>query len=389
MDAGADAGAAALTAVTFNAGLLDSVGYVEERAPHVVTALGGLEADLVCAQELWQKEHWDAVVEASQAKRPHVLRFEARPGVSGKCTPDEFAPLRACAAASCSDVGASGLTACTTEQCGDEVAALSSACIGCLLDNVSSGDFDAIAAACVGATGSSDGGAPPPDERAYLVGGSYGTGLLSALPFVETDKKELDASTNRRGILYAEIDVPKLGMVHVFCSHLAPILKDVKYEGSYGSWEAENAAHVKTLIEWADEKAGADGQVLLLGDFNTGPSGEGIRPSVPDSYAQLPDAGFGDPFLSGPNAACTFCSDNPLVSPDDAAADADIDHIMPRGLSDEVSATANRIFDSGLEITTRVPAGGQDGGTGDAGTISVTKQVSLSDHYGVRTIFRP
>ena len=375
-----DGGTTTLRVSTYNAGLLDSVGYVPERAPLVTQALADLDVDIQCVQEFWAEEHWDGLVAASASARPHVLRLDPRPGVSGKCSPDEFVPLRSCAAAHCGSAGASDLVTCTTTECPAEVAALSSTCISCLLDNAASGDLDVISNQCLGTGGAADGGVTPPEERAYLAGGSYGIGLLSKFPLVETDHLELDSSTNRRAILYAKVDAGS-GPLSVLCTHLAPIEVGVKYEGSYESWEGENRAHVKALIDWVSTKVGKNEPVLVLGDLNTGPAGKHIAPSVPDNYALLPAAGFEDPFLAGSNAACTFCVENPLVSPKDAAADADIDHILFRGTNG--SATVERLFTEPVTITTKGTRRG-DAGTADAGAPQAQKEIRLSDHYALR-----
>ena len=370
-----------LRVATYNAGLIDPVGYVPERLPLATKALADLDVDVLCVQEVWAEEHLDGLVAANQGKRPNVLRLEPRPGASGNCSPDEFLPLRSCAEAHCASAGPDSLVSCTTAECPDQVGVLSGTCISCLLDNAATGDFDAISTACLGTGNDADGGAVPPDERAYLEGGSFGIGLLSKLPFIETDKLELDASTNRRAILYAKVNVPSFGPLGLFCTHLGPIENDVKYEGSYGSWEAENAAHVKVLIDWVAEKQSAGGQVLVLGDLNTGPAGQAIAPSVPDNYALFPAAGFVDPFLSGPNAACTYCVENPLVIPTDAAADADIDHILTRGTT--ATATVQRLFTAPITITVQGPGAAGDGGAGDSGKTNTQREIRLSDHYGL------
>jgi endonuclease/exonuclease/phosphatase family metal-dependent hydrolase len=258
--------------------------------------------------------------------------------------------------------------ACVIGACAAEVAALSAGCTGCLLENAPSGDFAAIRAACVGTGGTQ--GMLPPEQRSYVSGGSYGIGLLSAQAFAEIDQKRLDSSTVRRAILYGRLEDTALGTVHVFCTHLTAILTGLQYEGSYGDWVAENAAHVQALIDWADEKAGENGRVLLLGDLNTGPEGEGITASVPDNYALLPEAGFENAFLSGPNAACTFCDSNPLVLSDDSGKNATIDHILTRAI--DAPATTERVLDELVKIQVST----------DAGTEEL--EVGLSDHFGLR-----
>lgn len=351
-----------LTVATYNMGLLNSVGFVQQRAPLAIQAASELDVDVLCVQEVWEQEHWDELVAAQSEVRPHTLRLPAEPGAMGMCSPDTFNPLEACAQEKCS--GAADLTTCVTSMCAEEVAELEGGCISCLLENVGSGDFVQIRAACVGGEAGES-----PNERSYVSGGSYGIGLLSSREFAETDELRLDASTVRRGVLYARIDDKAFGSVHVFCTHLAAILDGVRYEGSYGDWEAENAAHVEELIAWVDEKAGRDGKVIVLGDLNTGPAGDGIQPSVPDNYALLPEAGFANPFLSGPNAACTFCTDNPLVLSEDGAAGATIDHILTRGIRGPVET--ERVLED--EVTIEVST--------ESGTS--TETVALSDHYGL------
>lgn len=366
-----DAGAG-LSVATFNLGLLNSVGFVPERAPLAIDATAKLAADLFCVQEVWEQANWDALAAAHHDKRPYSLHLAPNPGAVGMCSPDDFNPLQACAQQACAQ--AANLVTCVTEHCGSIVATLATSCTGCLVQHAASGDFDAIRAACVGAV--SDAGTP---ERSYVSGGSYGIGLLSAQPFAASDQKLLDASTVRRAILYGRLDDTPVGTVHVFCTHLTAILTGLKYEGSYGDFAGENAAHVQTLIDWVHEKAGEGAQVLVLGDLNTGPASGAIAGSVPENYAKLPQAGFADPFLTGPQAACTFCKDNPLVLSDDPAANATIDHILTRGISKPVSVS--RVFDTLVEID--VPSTGQDAGAIDGGLTTQKRTVGLSDHYGL------
>jgi endonuclease/exonuclease/phosphatase family metal-dependent hydrolase len=355
-----------LTVATYNLGLLNSVGFVEQRAPLVIDAAAELDADVLCVQEVWEQKHWDALAKAQREQRPHTLRLPPDPGAQGQCDPDDFNPLQSCAEAACAD--ADNLVACVTDSCAEEVGVLASGCTSCLLENAASADFSAIRAACVGTSEAGETG------RAYVSGGSYGIGLLSAVPFAETDEKLLDASTVRRAILYARLEDPELGTVHLFCTHLTAIQDGIRYEGSYGDWEGENAAHVEALVDFVDEKAGDDGKVIVLGDLNTGPAGKDISASVPENYAKLPEAGFENAFLSGANAACTYCSENTLVVSDDAAADATIDHILTRNVED---VSVERIFDAAVEI--EIPA--EDGET-------TTRSLNLSDHYGLSAVVR-
>lgn len=293
-------------------------------------------------------------------------------GVEGNCSPEEFQPLRECSELMCPGAEPSDLFACTISMCGTEVSSLSGACSSCLIDNGGSGDLDVIEAACLGA-GSGDDGPVPPEDRSYLLGGAFGIGLLSKLPLNETDTLLLDSSTSRRGVIYASIDVPELGEIAVFCTHLSAVLNEVRYEGSFDDWEGENTAQLATMLEWVDEKTDAGAKVVVLGDLNTGPavSAKDIVAEVAESYAQLPEADYEDPFLDGPNADCTFCSTNPMVHEDDTGVGGTIDHIMVRGFDTEI--TAERILDE------LVPNDDTDAGAPD--------ELSLSDHYGLEATF--
>ena len=279
------ASTATLTAATFNLGLLDSVGYVDQRAPLAIDAVTKLDADVFCVEEVWQQVHWDALVAAEAGKRPYTMRIPPDPGAMGQCTADEFTPVQLCAQRTCAGQPADSLVTCVTSSCPTEVSALSSGCISCLLGNVSSANFDTIRAACVGNSAAGASG------RSYVEGGSYGIGLLSKKPFAATDQRLLDASTVRRGILYGRIDDAALGSVHVFCTHLSAIQSGLKSDGSYGSWEGENAKHVEDLIAFVNEKVPANGKVVVLGDMNTSPAAPGISPSVQDNYAKFAPAG--------------------------------------------------------------------------------------------------
>jgi endonuclease/exonuclease/phosphatase family metal-dependent hydrolase len=363
-----------LRIATFNAGLLETVGFVDEREAQVNEALAELEADVLCVQEVWETEHWDALVSANEEVRPNARRIDPQPGVPGLCSPEELLPVRDCAELMCAGMAPEELFACTVDLCPAEVEALTSTCASCLIDNGSSGDLDVIEMACLGAGTPEEDLPLPPEERSYLLGGAFGIGLLSSLPLMEVDEKVLDSSTTRRGILYAKVDAPELGEIAVFCTHLSAVLNEVRYEGSFETWEGENTAQLTELIAWVDEKTDDGDKVVMLGDLNTSPDvpADDIEGEVPDSYAQIPEAGFDNSFLDGASATCTFCSSNPLVRGDDTGVGSAIDHIVTRGITTEV--TAERILDDVFSVTDE-----QDGG--------IPGELPLSDHYGVRATF--
>ena len=66
--------------------------------------------------------------------------------------------------------------------------------------------------------------------------------------------------------------------------------------------------------------------------------------------------------------------------PTDAAADADIDHILTRGTT--ATARVQRLFTAPITITAQ-GAGAGDGGADDSGKTNTREEIRLSDHYGL------
>src|SRR5688500_3666524 len=74
-----------LTIARFNAVLLATGGFVPERRPAVYDALTEVDSDVLCVQEVWQDDDWEAIVSANEDVRPHAERIEPMPGVPGLC----------------------------------------------------------------------------------------------------------------------------------------------------------------------------------------------------------------------------------------------------------------------------------------------------------------
>lgn len=356
-----EGGGATLVVATYNAGLARSfVDYAVERTPAVAEALAAEELDVLCLQEAWEQEDWEALATASDL--PHSHRLDADPGDSDDmadavavCSQEEVTPLEECVREMC-DVPPGELTSCALVMCADDVSALSTECLGCITGVIGDLDIDGVVAAC-GPDGAGGG-------SAYTYGGSFGTGLLSALPLTGEDSLVMESTTTRRALLYAQIEAEDGEAVHVFCTHLTANLAAVPYTGEAGGWEEENRDQVDTLLEYVDEKAG-DGRVILLGDLNSGPAVDGGSAELADNYDLLAEA-FDNPFAEQDDASCSFCDDNSLQGAD--ASDAVlIDHVMLGNWAD-YDATGE-IFLSG-EVTIEVE--------------DEEVETALSDHYGVR-----
>lgn len=346
-----------LRAGTYNLGLAPGfVPFTEERAPLTIEAVADLPLDVLCVQEVWRAEDVAALRAATAEKWPFSIFPEPNPGpVTGTtpaCEASSLDPLQACVTSTCAGLPTDALAGCVTTSCTAELGSLPSACSTCLAANIGA-SFDQIRLACTTAPGG-----------AFAFGGSFGIGLLSRFPLLDQDFLLLESTFNRRGVIYARIDVPNVGSVQTFCTHLTPIFRDIPFPGDAGSWEAEQRAQIHALIDFVASKATVDDRVLVLGDMNTGPEFDDISGEAPANYALLLTA-FSDPYVAESSMpACTFCASNPLV-PDDAPSTI-IDHVMVRGLDADDSAT--RFLTGTLQI--------------DVGGIPRT--IAFSDHYGVR-----
>jgi endonuclease/exonuclease/phosphatase family metal-dependent hydrolase len=353
---------------TYNAGL--AVGYLplaEERAPHVVGALARAPADLLCVQEVWLDEHWDALRAAAAPRFPHAYRLPAAtPAGGGACTPAELAPVLACARGRCGR-GSAATAACVARHCAHLARAASPACVTCLLRRPV-GSAEGIAASCAAPAGGAGArpGAAPADVVAY--GGSFGTGVLSREPLLDRDALVFEASLNPRAALYARVRPAGLGDLHVVCTHLTPALGSPVGGASPA---AEQRAQIERLLPWVGAKAAGGGAVVLAGDLNAGPrAGDAIEPALPEHYARFLAAGFRDPYATSPGARCTFCRSNPLNG-GAGAGGALLDHVLLRG--PVAAASAEPLLREPLVL----------------GTEGRTERTAYSDHYGLVVAIGP
>jgi endonuclease/exonuclease/phosphatase family metal-dependent hydrolase len=348
-------------AATYNGGL--AVGFVEAadaRAPLTAQATAEIGASVLCVQEFWRAADQQLLKAATQTKLPHTIFPPPDPGPTGDvpCAAGATDSLLQCIQTNgCDQVCADELVGCGLDNCSAELFSLPPSCLTCVQANVGK-SLDDILSTCQA----------PAIEYAY--GGSFGIGLLSAHPIKAQDTKVFESTTNRRAAIYALLDTP-LGEVHTFCTHLTAVFDDIAYPKPTGSWEQEQAVQIDQLVQWADEKAGTDGQVLVMGDLNTGPEGNGYLDEVPSHYAKFVDAGYENPYIAQPGHLCTFCADNPIIARgSDDKNSAVIDHVLARGFQG-TTTSAKRVVDQGIEIE----------------NCDKTLQSAYSDHYGVSVTF--
>jgi endonuclease/exonuclease/phosphatase family metal-dependent hydrolase len=342
---------ASVDLVTYNAGL--AVGFVpgaDSRAPQVAEAVAGLDADVVCLQEVWLPEHVAAIDAAVADTFPHRFAPAASQSSDASCDPGALDSLVSCIEDSCDMTCADAVPDCLFASCGVQFLLLPRDCMRCAMANVGE-DPATVASVCEGA----------PIEYAY--GGSFGTMLLSKHPIGPVQEHVFASTSNRRSVLQAEVDVDGKPLT-VLCTHLTAVFDDIPYPRDEGSWVGEQ---LDQIAEIDDLAAGIDGPVVLVGDLNTGPLGDGLQPESPGAYDALMADGWGSPYVEL-DGRCTFCSDNPLLAP--SADDDDnrlIDHVLTRGGATGTAAT--RILD----------------GTISADSCAVDLSTSaLSDHYGVQ-----
>jgi endonuclease/exonuclease/phosphatase family metal-dependent hydrolase len=340
-----------LRALTYNTALApDFVPHADLRAPKVVAALAAAasELDVMCVQEFWQEADFDALVAATHDSLPNILRPAPKPG-SGTCTAETLGPLGTCLQAACPNASGLDRVGCAQQACSDDVAALSGGCLGCIVNNLD--DFGK----CVGARTEANDPA--------IFGGDNDVGLLSRYPLEQAESIPLDAYFVRTDVLHALVDIPSLGKVHVFCTHLGSSLGPIPYAGPYTSWDGEHTHQVEQLLDIVAQKANDSAPVILLGDLNTGPALPDIHAVAPDDYALLA-AQLDNPYVLGGGAKCTECSANSFRGA--GSQDDLVDHFLIRNFP-STKQTVERVFTDEVAL--------------DASTT-----FDLSDHYGLRLV---
>lgn len=340
--------------VTFNAGLARNfVPHVDARRPAIIEALAGLDAEVVCLQEIWEDADVAAVREGVKARLPHAYHVPTTAEDAGgpACTLDALEPLGACVSGPCE--GQEDLPGCVMKTCAGSFLGLPGACRACLAANLSK-PMDEALAACTTGGGSS-----------LAYGGRNGLLLLSRHPLTETGHLVLDSFLLRRVALHARTRVIG-GEVDLFCTHLSAPLAEVEYMGEHISWEREQSHQIDQLVEWVDQVAAGE-SAILMGDMNCGPAypeWEAVA-AAPENFRKFLAAGYRSPYTED-HGHCTWCGkSNPLVG-DDPELHI-LDHVLFKRFSREL-LLPERILDS-----ERVE-------TGDG-------RVPLSDHYGVRVTF--
>ena len=360
-----------VTLATYNVGLARGfVPYATARTEPVARAVADIEADAVCVQEAflvqdeegnWTEEQIEAITEAASESFPHTYKEitepEEDPNGEPACTQAESTPLRTCVEANCADVPDDQLSGCALDNCQTEFGNTSSTCQQCIAANLGK-SIDNIIAACRGGSAS------------LTSNGHNGLLLLSKHPLKTTEFTRFDSTVATRIALHATIDHESMGTMDLYCTHLTANLTDLEYPGEmFDSYEEEQAAQIDDLLAYIDETASGE-RAVLMGDMNTGPAKGELAAEFPDNYQKFVDAGLVNPYIDQMEPACTFCGSNTL---NEGSGKKAIDHVF---------------FDFGADLNSQIRVDFTERFGDETRSIETsegTKDLHLSDHYGVRT----
>jgi endonuclease/exonuclease/phosphatase family metal-dependent hydrolase len=346
------------TYATFNAGLARGyVYYADERQPLVGPAVAGLDADVVCLQEVWLPEDMDELISATTAAFPHSYWVDTYDPVANTgppdCTEDLTADLLACVNASCADVPPDGLSDCVLSDCPGEFGTLASAspdCVNCLVANLGH-TIEEIFDTCHS------------ESKEFLYEAANGVAILSRRELRDAAHVILDSTFNKRIVLFARTTTPSGEDVALACTHTTPEFDAVPYTGALGSWAEEQAHQIGQILDFVDANAREGEMTVLMGDMNDGPELPGIDADLPENYDLFAAAGLVDPHADSGSAVCSYCAENPLNV--DLDRNALIDHVFFRNV--DATYEPLRILDDPVTLSTT------DG----------TVESRLSDHYGI------
>ena len=359
-----------LRVVTFNAGLaVGVVPYASERVEPLARALSKIEADLVCLQEVWLEKHWETITQWAATSLPHVVR--PRPEVvtgsnampeGAACSEKEVEPLASCVKSSCLGLASDALGACVLAHCRASAKDLSDRCGACLIADPT-GTASSIFGRCVGAKATE---ARPGSARFIAYGGSPGLGILTHETILAEDVLRLESDLNARAAVYVRLRTEALGEVDAFCTHLTPDDNSVTPPKGR-TWHEVHEGEVSQLNRWISEKSDGTRPVILLGDFNAGPTvSPSIEARLADDYEELLSSGWVNRYPRDPKAVCTYCDANPLNGGASSKTGTIIDHILTK------SFTGTMLVEPVLRESVDLAVGAR------------TVRGAYSDHYGLR-----
>ena len=388
---GDDANPYELTIETFNVGLAGAfVPNEAERRDPVIAAVAGMEADVVCLQEVWQQADKDRVLAAVAESFPHTVSFthdyetpidDATDQNGMVPPPPTMAPcgnamletqLEAvieCLSTNCStmpgsDMGQTTSADCAQESCLSAVTPLlvtggdeGLRCYSCMTTSLPTENFGDMRNLCTTELNA---------DVAFR--GQSGVMILSKHPISNERAFVLPGTWNRRIVAEATVTLPNGTDVDVYCNHLTPIFDSLAfpYTGDYGDgldgadgWAAEQLLQTERLVARVAANSGSR-PAFVLGDMNAGRAAAMVENEGLPTVQAL-EAAFALTATTDYEPLCTFCPDNGNNVED--TLPVWIDHIWMANVDRTAVSASQRTF---VESTVSTPEG----------------MVPLSDHYG-------
>lgn len=316
----AAASARSFKLATFNAGLVrGGVALADERLSRIAPALEETGADVLCLQEVWSDEDYEAIRAALATTYPHA--FRKRTEENGRrwfsCNPFKLQGLKSCVDAQCTPAGVSA-EECVQNACKEKYDALSDRCQICLASNTESPTKCLFIA------------------NEYVQDGRNGLVLFSKHPIGDARFEDYGTALVHRGLITATVEGKAIA-----CTHLSSDLTTVPYPSGqpWKSWAEEQASQVDKVIEALP----SSGCRVVMGDLNTSPDAGVIRPELPGTLASFAAKGF----LERSSTSCTWCPppENPLASGREAKT---YDHVLVKDCGTQVKY--ERIMDQPIEV---------------------------------------
>ncbi|GAB4417359.1 MAG: hypothetical protein OHK0056_26230 [Bacteriovoracaceae bacterium] len=317
---------AEIKVMTYNLGLAHTfVSYAEERLPELAKAIAQSDAEVMCLQEVWEKDDRNKILSAIEESYADVFMTKIKNKKSEHAPTCKIGDLFgkgkfvSCMQTQCKGLDGDEFTDCIINKCGDSLRALKASnreCATSLMAQVGKNPILSLLQLLN----------PLKKATLFAYKGSNGLMLLSKSPL--KNKEVIDWSSistlNRRQALKASIE--KEGKkIDVVCTHLTSDLeKTVPYTGVFESWGEENMAQIQSL----KKKTIASEHLIVMGDMNCSVSSAGISPELENNCLEL---GLGlEDVLPKFSNDCTFCGTNTLNDAD--TLNTQIDHIYVRGL---------------------------------------------------------
>jgi len=325
---------------TYNVGLVDAVGMVEQRRQPLVDALAADPSDVLCLQEVWSEDDAKRLIDGLSEVYPFSF-YEVTESDDSEwfsCTLDilDLLSLNSCVSDHCSDIS---LFECIGDPCKSAYDELDKECQLCLAANA---DSPFLCATWKAATVANE--------------GHNGLLLMSRMPIEDPVYTDLGAQLLNRGLITATVKD-----FQVQCTHMSTDIPWLPFPDGHevDSWVAEH----RMQIDKIRDVAGSEQCTILMGDLNAGPASEGVSGELEENFAAFAEEGYLEGEWESP--PCTHCAENPLVGGEHSVR---LDHVMLKNDCPAYEIDYQRVYDEPLSIVNE----------------GRPLESRLSDHYGVK-----